>query len=104
MSDRIAARHFRAAGFEHEHTWSGFSGHKQRLILAVALYLAEAQQPIDFCGGEFGKQPCIARIDRRHGDLTSSLGTLPGSLVETRSTISGGNRKLIDGHQWARHR
>jgi hypothetical protein len=70
MPHWIAACHLYAAGFEHEHAWSGFSGHEQRLTLAVALHLAEALEPIDFRRSEFWKHPFIARIDPRHFILT----------------------------------
>ena len=48
MSKRIAAPHSHAIGLEHEHAASNFSGHEQRLVLAVWLHLAEAEESIDF--------------------------------------------------------
>src|ERR1700722_20358646 len=67
MSKRIAARHLHPTDFDHEHARGDFSGHEQRLILAVALQLAEAEEPVDFRTGEFWKHPFVARIESRHG-------------------------------------
>src|ERR1700733_3452221 len=67
MSKRIAARHLHPTDFDHEHARGDFSGHEQRLILAVALQLAEAEEPVDFRTGEFWKHAFVARIESRHG-------------------------------------
>jgi hypothetical protein len=43
MPEGIAARHLHATGFEHEHARRDFSRDEQRLTLAIASYLPEAQ-------------------------------------------------------------
>src|ERR1700730_12686398 len=67
MPKWIAARHFHTPALEHEHAGSALSGHEQRLTFAVALHLAEAEEPIDFRSGEFWKHLFIAGMDPRHG-------------------------------------
>ena len=63
MPKRVAPRHLHATGLEHEHARSDFSGHEQRLFLAVAPHLAEAAEPIDFRWPEFWEHSFVARID-----------------------------------------
>jgi hypothetical protein len=64
MSKRIAARHLHATDFDHEHAWGDFSGHEQRLILAVALWPKRRSRsisaPVSF------------------GNILSSRGSNPG--------------------------
>ena len=67
MPQRIAPRHPYATGSEHEGSGSDFPRHEQRLILGVALHLAEADQPVDLPGSELREHSFITRIDARHG-------------------------------------